>query len=119
VKTIATALLLLSTVSCNSVLGKKIVADVKACADPAIQAEVTNLLPAVTTILVSGKPDWQTQLSALEGVGAQFVVCAVMTAVADLSSRASTMSRTGKVASATSATAAAARGKQYLYERVR
>jgi hypothetical protein len=99
----------LSIAGCATI--KPIAVDAGSCAAPAVQAEVANLLPAVTAILVGGAPNWQAQLTALESVGVQLVVCAVEVAVADLAKRtAATWSAT-----AVDYTSAVARGKKYLY----
>lgn len=60
---------------------KKVAVNAEACAGPAVQKEVENLLPAVLAILASGSADWQAQLQALESVGLQALLCTVQSVV--------------------------------------
>lgn len=58
--------------------GCKVQTGLEGCAAPAVQQEVTGLIPTVQTILTAGAPNWNAQLTALEvSIGVQYVICAV------------------------------------------
>lgn len=68
--------------------GCKVATGLEACAAPAVQSEVTGLLPTVTAILTGGAVDATAQLVALEvKIGVQYVICAVEAAVEALSNK--------------------------------
>ncbi len=54
------------------------VASTATCAAAPLVAQWPTLLATVTAILSGGQPNWQEQLKALETMGEQIVVCAVM-----------------------------------------
>lgn len=69
---------------CHSLQCRAVTSDVAACAMGTIPQEVTNLIPAVTSILTGGATNWDSQLKALERLGVGAVVCAVQRVIADL-----------------------------------
>lgn len=69
---------------CHGPQCKAIAGDVAACAMGTLPQEVTNLIPAVTTILAGNAANWDSQLAALEKLGVGAVICAVERVIADL-----------------------------------
>lgn len=54
------------------------------CGKQAVQAEIMNLVPAVTAILNGSPADWEAQLNALESVGEDALLCTVEAVVKSL-----------------------------------
>ena len=54
------------------------------CGKAAIIKEIANLLPTVLAVLTGGAANWDTQLNALGGVGADALACAIQQATGQL-----------------------------------